>query len=313
MLSVFNTRRARARLAVLTTSFGVIAMSASAQAPLPNPPRPPQSNVERAPLPDAPAPAAYPPMELDRIVSPIALYPDPLLAQTLTAATFPDDIPDAARWADQHHYLTPDAVAAAIAADRLPWEPSVQALLPFPSVLEMMASALPWTRELGDAFLAQPQDVMDAVQRMRQTAMHFGYLRSNRQVAIAASGPYVEILPVNPAFIVVPYYEPAVVFARPRPGFRVATAIVFSSVRLGPAWAPWGWGTSRFVWNTHTVIINNAPWRRSWANRVTYVHPYTVRRAAVPRAPEQHRAVPRTEREREADRAERRRKEEHRR
>jgi hypothetical protein len=90
-------------------------------------------------------------------VSPIALYPDPLLAQVLAAATFSQDIPDAARWADDHHYLTGKAVTDAIAADRIPWDPSVQALLPFPSVLEMMASAMPWTQELGDAFLSDPQ------------------------------------------------------------------------------------------------------------------------------------------------------------
>jgi Protein of unknown function (DUF3300) len=85
-------------------------------------------------------PPAYPPQELDRLVSRIALYPDPLLSQILAAATFPDQVPDAAQWADQHHYLTGDALARAISDDHLPWDPSVQALLPFPSVLDMMAS-----------------------------------------------------------------------------------------------------------------------------------------------------------------------------
>src|SRR5271170_5009799 len=76
-----------------------------------------------------PPPPSYPPQELERLVQRIALYPDPLLTQVFAAATFPDQIPDAARWADQHHYLTGDALAAAISADRLPWDPSVQALL----------------------------------------------------------------------------------------------------------------------------------------------------------------------------------------
>jgi hypothetical protein len=144
-------------------------------------------------------------------------------------------------------------------------------------------------------------------------AKSFGYLRSNAQVMVTANGPLVEILPVNPAFIVVPYYDPAVVFVRPLPGVRVATAIRFGfGVPIGLAWAPWGWGTSRFVWGTHTVIINNAPWRRTWANRATYVHPYTVRRYAAPRLPEQHRAVPRNEREREAERSGHRKEEHHR-
>ena len=97
----------------------------------------------------------------------IALYPDPLLAQILAAATYPNDIPPAAQWADQHHYLTGQALANAITADQLPWDPSVQALLPFPSVLDMMNSDMNWTTQLGNAFLAQQQDVMDAVQRQR--------------------------------------------------------------------------------------------------------------------------------------------------
>ncbi len=114
-----------------------------------------------------PPPPSYPPQELDRLVSRVALYPDPLLSQIFAAATFPDQIPPAAQWSDQHHYLTGDALAGAISSDRLPWDPSVQALLPFPSVLATMASDMAWTSELGNAFLAQQPDVMDAVQRER--------------------------------------------------------------------------------------------------------------------------------------------------
>src|SRR5579871_4538241 len=110
---------------------------------------PPQAS----PYPQA-SPPYFPPQELDRVVQRIALYPDPLLAQILTAATFSDQIPAAAGWADQHHYLTGPALAAAIQSDQLPWDPSVQALLPFPNVLDLMASDPSWTRELGDAFLA---------------------------------------------------------------------------------------------------------------------------------------------------------------
>src|ERR1700680_3165044 len=103
----------------------------------------------------AQAPPSYPPGELDRLVQRVALYPDPLLSQIFAAATVPDQIPDAAGWADQDHYFTGDALAAAISADRLPWDPSVQSLLPFPSVLDMMASDMGWTGEVGNAFLAQ--------------------------------------------------------------------------------------------------------------------------------------------------------------
>jgi hypothetical protein len=119
-------------------------------------------------LAQGPPSPSFPPQQLDSLVATVALYPDSLLAQVLAAATFSDQIPDAARWADQHHYLTGDALARDIQEDQLPWDPSVQALLPFPSVLGMMASDLNWTRDLGDAFLAQGPDVMDAVQRERR-------------------------------------------------------------------------------------------------------------------------------------------------
>src|SRR5208337_3476557 len=157
----------------------------------------------------AQAPPSYAPEQLDPLVARIALYPDSLLAQVLAAATFPEQIPDAARWADQHHYLTGQALADAIQADQLPWDPSVQALLPFPSVLEMMSSDMNWTTDVGNAFLSQQQDVMEAVQRERRKARDFGYLRSNGQI-IVGGGPYITIMPFNPAYVVVPYYDPAI-------------------------------------------------------------------------------------------------------
>ena len=89
---------------------------------------------------------------------------------------FPTRYRDAAHWADEHHYLTGQALADSIQADQLPWDPSVQALLPFPSVLAMRSSDMNWTTDLGNAFLAQQQDVMDAVQRERRKARDFGYL-----------------------------------------------------------------------------------------------------------------------------------------
>jgi hypothetical protein len=261
----------------------------------------------------AQAPPSYSPQELERLVSRIALYPDPLLAQILTASTFPNDIPAAAQWADEHHYLTGDALAQAIAADQLPWDPSVQALLPFPSVLDMMASDMAWTQELGDAVLAQQPDVMDAVQRMRRRAADYGYLRSNPSIIVGV-GPYITIMPVNPGFIVVPYYNPAIVFAAPRIGFAVGAGIRFGfGVAIGLAFRPWGWGMTRFNWGGHGMIVNDVPWRRNWANRATYVHPYTVRRFApsAPRPPERHELERRSPREREDARAGRAVKEEH--
>jgi Protein of unknown function (DUF3300) len=258
----------------------------------------------QAPLPGAPS---YCRAELDRIVSPIALYPDPLLAQVLAAATYPDDIPDAARWADGHHYLTGDALRDAIVADQLPWDPSVEALLPFPSVLDMMAGDMPWTHEVGDAVLAERAEVMDAVQRMRHEAWNYGYLRSNDEI-IVTSTPDIEIRPIGPDSMVVPLYDPRIVFAPPRHGFAVATAIHFGPVvSLGVGFTPWGWGGARFVWPSHTVIINRTPWDRTWANRRTYVHPYTVHRYAGQRPLERHELRPDDDHARHARRSDDRR------
>jgi Protein of unknown function (DUF3300) len=260
-----------------------------------------------------PPPPSFTPGQLDQLVARIALYPDSLLAQILAAATYPDQIPDAARWADEHHYLTGQALADAIQSDQLSWDPSVQALLPFPSVVDMMASDMSWTTDLGNAFLAQQQDVMDAVQRERRKARDFGYLRSNGQIIVGA-GPYITIMPVDPGFVVVPYYDPGIVFFAPRPGFVIGGAIRFGfGVTIGGFFRPWGWGFGRFDWGAHVVIVNNAPWRRTWFNRAAYVHPYPeVRRYAPgPRAPERHALQGRSERERAAQREGRRPREEH--
>jgi Protein of unknown function (DUF3300) len=257
-------------------------------------------------------PPSFSPDQLDRLVSRIALYPDPLLAQVLAAATFPDQISDAAKWADEHHYLRGAELANAINEDHLPWDPSVQAVLPFPSVLDMMASDMNWTTDLGNAFLAQRQDVMDAVQRMRQKARDFGYLRSNGQIVVSG-GPYIEIAPANPEFIPVPYYDPLVVYARPRPGFVVGGAIGFGfGVSIGTFFRPWGWGYSRFDWRGHGVFINDRPWGRVWVNRGGYVHEYRgVQRWDSGRRVEGHELVRRNEHERNAWREGRPHQEEH--
>lgn len=256
----------------------------------------------------------YSPEQLDHLVARIALHPDPLLAQILAASTFPDQIQDATHWADQHHYLTGDALAQAISNDQLPWDPSVQALLPFPTVLELMANDMNWTTDMGNAFLAQQQDVMDAVQRMRRQARDYGYLRTGPQIVVSG-GPYISIQPVRPDYIVVPYYDPVVVYARPRPGFFVGAAIGFRfGVGVGVAFRPWGWGLNRIAWNQRVVVVNNAPWRRTWVNRTVYVHPYAVRRTVVVNRPvvEHHELIERSERERSAGHYGHERVEEHR-
>ena len=270
----------------------------------------------------AQAPPSYPPGELDRLVQRVALYPDPLLAQVLSASTFADQVPDAAGWADRHHYLNGDALARAISEDQLPWDPTVQALLPFPTVLGMMASDIDWTTRLGNAVLAQRPDVMDAVQRERDVAMRYGYLRPNARVAVVRTGPFISITAVNPAFIYVPYYDPAIVFVAPRPGFAIGGAINFGfGFSIGAAFRPWGWGVTRIDWASHGWYVHDAIWGRSWSNRTVYVHNYPglqrfdrpgPRPAAVAGHPEGHRLVERSPKEREADRNGGRRAEEHR-
>ena len=236
-------------------------------------------------------PAPMPPGQLDRLVERIALYPDPLLAQLLAAATYPDQIPDADMWANQHRYLHGEDLARAIQEDQVPWDPAVQAVLPFPQVLHMMNSDLDWTRQLGDQYLVQPDAVMDAVQRDRQRAYDFGYLRSGPYVNVVIAGPrLIEIDPISPGLIYVPNYDPAVVFVAPRRGFAVGGAISFGGgIVLGAAFAPWGWGGVRIGWASHEVIIHDHPWGRTWGNRATYVHPYAARRYAPAQRHEGHR------------------------
>ncbi|HLW76441.1 MAG TPA: DUF3300 domain-containing protein [Bryobacteraceae bacterium] len=233
--------------------------------------------------------AQPPAAQLDQMVARVALYPDPLLSQVFAAATYSDQIPGAARWADEHSYLHGDALANAIREDELPWDPSVQALLPFRSVLDMMASDMNWTRQLGDAFLQSRDAVMDAVQRRRHEAEEFGYLRSNGQILVNTAGGYVDIEPVNPAFIPVPVYDPGVVYLRPRAGFFAGGAITFGGISIGAAFAPWGWGHSHFDWGQHGIVIENHPWERRWENRSEYVHPYAnVRRFDAGHRVERH-------------------------
>ncbi|HMH15853.1 MAG TPA: DUF3300 domain-containing protein [Edaphobacter sp.] len=221
-------------------------------------------------------PVALSPPQLDQLVARIALYPDPLLANILTASTFWEEIPEAAAWADQHSYLKGDAVARAIQADHLQWDPSILALLPFPSVLDMMARDPAWTEQLGNAVLTQHPDVMDAVQRMRQRARSYGYLTTNGYINVIANGGYIQILPVNPDVLYVPYYDPLVVFAPPRPGLAIAGAIRFGpAITIGAVFGGWGWWLgSGFGWPSHTILIDRRPWGRVWVDRAEYIHPY---------------------------------------
>jgi hypothetical protein len=267
----------------------------------PPPPQYPQGQYPAGPAqyppPQYGQPPLLPPQQLDQLVQPIALYPDGLLAQVLTASTFSNEIPEAAGWANEHANLKGEALARAIQDDNLPWDPSLLALLPFPSVLNYMAQYMSWTQELGNAVLTQRGDVMDAVQRMRQEAYNYGYLQNSPYLRVVVAGPGdIEILPVTPGYYYVPYYNPAVVFVRPRPGVYVGGAIRFGPmITVGAAFAPWGWGGVGFGWHEHTILVDHRPWVRTWTNRGRYVAPYTYRRQEGPRV-EHHEVRPGPER-----------------
>jgi hypothetical protein len=138
-----------------------------------------------------------------------------------------------------------------------------------------MARDAGWTQQLGNAVLSQRDQVMDSVQAMRGQAYKYGYLRSNPYDTVTDAGGYVQIAPVNPAYLYVPTYDPAIVFGAPRPGFAIGAAVGFGpAVVIGGAFAPWGWAHPYIGWHDHAILFDNHPWGRTWANRRRYVHPY---------------------------------------
>src|SRR5271167_1602933 len=172
----------------------------------------------------APAPASsssYPgqgaPMtaeELQSLVAPIALYPDALVAQILSAATFPDQIAVANYWLEQNKNLTGTALGQAVNGQS--WDPSVKALTQFPSVLNNMAQNLSWTSQLGEAYHNQGSDVMAAVQTLRAQAKAAGNLKSGSQITVVQQTPQtIVIQPTNPQVVYVPEYNPAVIYGTP--------------------------------------------------------------------------------------------------
>jgi hypothetical protein len=236
-------------------------------------------------------PPTVPPDQLDQMVASIALYPDGLLAHVLTAATFPDQIPEAAGWANQHAYLRGGQLADAIRRDNLPWDISVLALLPFPQVLSQMAQYMQWTEQLGNAVLVERGEVMDSVQRLRARANQYGYFRDpqfDRYERVEVRGPgLIDIEPLSDDYYV-PYYSPRIFFERPRAGIYG----IFSfgpAISVGATFAPWGWGGVGFGWREHNILIDRRPWEREWRNRAEYQHPYVqpYRHDAAPRV-EQH-------------------------
>jgi hypothetical protein len=106
--------------------------------------------------------------------------------------------------------------------------------------------------------------------------MSYGYLTPNAYMNVTSSGGYIQILPVDPNVVYVPYYDPVVVFAPPRPGFAIGGAIHFGpGITIGAAFGGWGWWLgSGFAWPSHTILVDRRPWGRVWVNRYGYIHPY---------------------------------------
>ena len=152
----------------------------------------------------------FDPPALDAMLAPVALYPDPLLSQVLMAATYPREVGDAAQWLRDNPGLSGDA--AVRGADGWDWDPSVRSLLAFPTVLQTLADHPSWTADLGEAFLVQREDVMDAIQQLRRRALAAGTLRSTEYTRVMDTGYAITIESVTPQTVYVPYYDPRVTY-----------------------------------------------------------------------------------------------------
>jgi Protein of unknown function (DUF3300) len=214
--------------------------------------------------------AKIPNEQLDSLVAPIALYPDPLLAQVLAASTYPLEIMQLQQWLGKNKNLKDKALVDAV--EKQAWDASVQALAPLPDVVKRLSDEIQWTTDLGNAFLAQQSDVMDAVQRMRMKAKGTGNLKSSEQQTVETkvieNKSVVVIEPSKPDVVYIPSYDPMVVYGPPvypyppiyypPPGYYAAgMAISFGvGLAIGAAWGGgWGWGCG---WGgNNSININN--------------------------------------------------------
>jgi hypothetical protein len=215
-----------------------------------------------------PPPPPYIPLEavqLDQIVAPIALFPDALVAQILTASTYPDQVAQANNWLHQNIGLPPDQLA--YLANGMPWDPSVKALTAFPSVLDNLARNYNWASQLGNAYYNQPADVMNAVQATRFQAQQAGMLVSTPQHRVYVDNGSIVIVPVNPALVYVPYYNPWRIwgptfaaypgfYLMPPPrGLVIGLGIGFAvGISIG-LFARYGWGFGAWAPNWHGGVV----------------------------------------------------------
>ncbi|MGA7401881.1 MAG: DUF3300 domain-containing protein [Candidatus Sulfotelmatobacter sp.] len=202
--------------------------------------------------------------ELQQLVAPIALYPDSLVALVLTAATYPAQVADADRWRRAQGYASSDQVAAG--ANAQPWDPSVKALTAFPQVLAQMNYNLQWATDLGNAYYNQPQDVLEAVQVMRQRAQAAGNLRSTPQETVNYDQGNIDLAPANPEVVYVPVYNPWAVYGQPispYPGFSLLGAIgSFIGSSVGPLAVRFGLGiaTTAFMHTPFGLLAWGLDW-----------------------------------------------------
>jgi len=211
----------------------------------------------------------FKPEEIEQLVAPIALYPDSLVSQILMASTYPLEVVEVARWVTANKTLKGDALTAAL--EQHTWDPSVKSLVNFPQVLDLMNQKLDLTQRLGDAFLRQQKDVLDAIQRLRAKAQ--GNLKTTKEQTViveqpAAQTTVIKIEPANPQVVYVPTYNPTVVYgawpyptyppyAYYPPGYVAATA-AFSftaGVALGAAWG-YAWGGCNWHGGDVDIDIN---------------------------------------------------------
>jgi hypothetical protein len=244
-----------------------------------------------------PAEEPLPQGHIEQLVAPIALYPDPLLSQVLMASTYPLEVVEAARWSQNNSTAKGEALQDAM--QQQPWDPSVKALTAVPQTLQMMSDKLDWTQQLGDAFLAQQQAVLSAVQKLRAEAQATGNLQSTPQqvvtlaaapagVAVSGMGQAIVIEPVNPDVYYVPVYNPAAVYGAwdypsyppfywSPPGFVASNVVSFAAgVAVGTAiWGNCDWwhnnvviNVNRFnVFNHTNINVTNNIWTHDPAHR----------------------------------------------
>jgi uncharacterized membrane protein YgcG len=204
------------------------------------------------------------PEQLQQLVAPIALYPDSLVAQILAASTFPEQVVEADRWVQAHPEVKGDALGEAV--DQQPWDLSVKALTTFPSVLGNMDKNLSWTSSLGDAYYNREQDVMDAVQVMRQRAQEAGNLKTTGQQTVTTQDSTIIIEPSSPEIVYVPAYDPWVVYGGPivawpgwypYPGIWYGGPYLSFGVGFGIGYVGgygWGWHHWGSDWHHRSVI-----------------------------------------------------------